>query len=500
MPFARDHNRILIGVAAMLATAALAFYGTGLQPLWPLLWIAPVPVLFAAPRLSAAAAFSFAALAWFLSGFNMWRYAMNILGRPGPRSIATAIVLLSIPAIFFGLAVLLARRFLLRRRGVAAAIAFPAAWVTYEYVLTVASPHSTFGNIAYTQMNFLPIVQMAALTGVAGVSFSVFFFAATIAALLHGPSRAMLAIGAAVFFAAIFAFGLWRLRSTPVAPSVKVGLIASDVAANVFPQEPGRDSKRLLEDYLRHAAPLVKRGAQVIVAPEKLAVMIDADKRDGDAPMAAFAREQKSDVVVGWIRIAPPARFNEARMYTGDEVLTYDKRHMLPAFESKFTPGRTSLLIPKPSGTWGLAICKDMDFPALGRDYGRRGAGLLLVPAWDFVDDGWLHDRMAVMRGVESGFTIARAAKQGLLTVTDSRGRVLAQQSSGAAPFATLLADAPVYHEGTPYARFGDWFAWLTIAALVSLAVIIPARERLRDAVASHAAASDPDAKESRLS
>ena len=55
-----------------------------------------------------------------------------------------------------------------------------------------------------------------------------------------------------------------------------------------------------------------------------------------------------------------------------------------------------------------------------------RWPSLLLVPAWDFDVDGWLHGRMAILRGVESGFSIVRAPKQGILTVTDDRGRVLA--------------------------------------------------------------------------
>ncbi|MGH9613443.1 MAG: nitrilase-related carbon-nitrogen hydrolase, partial [Bryobacteraceae bacterium] len=123
----------------------------------------------------------------------------------------------------------------------------------------------------------------------------------------------------------------------------------------------------------------------------------------------------------------------------------------------------------RPKSTWGIEICKDMDFPRLSREYGSDGVGLLLVPAWDFRIDGWLHGSMAIMRGVESGFTIARTAKDGLLTVSDNRGRVSAQKSSGAAPFSILAATAPVSHAATLYARWGDWFAWLNIAALIGL-------------------------------
>jgi apolipoprotein N-acyltransferase len=90
----------------------------------------------------------------------------------------------------------------------------------------------------------------------------------------------------------------------------------------------------------------------------------------------------------------------------------------------------------------------------------------MLVPAWDFNMDRSWHGHMAVMRGVEGGFSIARAAKNGYLTVSDSRGRVLAEARSDSAPFATLLTTIPAAHENTIYLVLGDWFAWLVIAVL----------------------------------
>jgi apolipoprotein N-acyltransferase len=104
---------------------------------------------------------------------------------------------------------------------------------------------------------------------------------------------------------------------------------------------------------------------------------------------------------------------------------------MLPPFESKFTVGNSRTTLQQPSGLWGVIICKDMDFPGLSREYGRDGVGLLLVPAWDFDADGWLHGRMAILRGVENSFSIARAPRHGILSVSDSRGRVLARAARG---------------------------------------------------------------------
>ena len=91
----------------------------------------------------------------------------------------------------------------------------------------------------------------------------------------------------------------------------------------------------------------------------------------------------------------------------------------------------------------------------------------MLVPAWDFVLDRWWHGHIAVMRGVEDGFSIVRAAKQGYLTVSDDRGRILAETQSDSAPFATLMTNVPAAHETTLYLLLGDWFAWVALAALV---------------------------------
>jgi apolipoprotein N-acyltransferase len=148
---------------------------------------------------------------------------------------------------------------------------------------------------------------------------------------------------------------------------------------------------------------------------------------------------------------------------------------MIPGIEAVDVPGTTRTILNKPSGIWGIEICKDMDFPGLSRQYGASGVALLLVPAWDFRIDGWLHGRMAVMRGVESGFTIARAASEGRLSISDDRGRVLAEQSA-AIRFPTLYLNTPVRHVNTLYARWGDWFGWLSVVVLL-LILFIPIRK-----------------------
>ena len=463
-------KNVIFAAGAVVATSSMLFWGTGLQPVWWLTWFAPLPVLLTGPRLARWAAFCVAALSWFLGSLNMWHYLLSAIALPLPL----VLILSAAPACLFALAVLLFRRFILRGAPWKAALAFPVFWVTCEYLNNVLSPHGTFSNLGYSQMDFLPVLQVSSLVGIWGISFCLFLLPATIAAVLSrqgsARERRSLAIVVAAFLAAGFAYGAWRLISTPVAQhSVNVGLMATGTGTT-FPHDDA-SALELLDTYSAKAVSLAAQGAQVIVLPEKIAVVSDPATRQVDALYEAASARAKASMLVPLDRGTLTKRFNEARLYSADGALiaTYDKHHMVPGFEDVDQPGTKITVLDQPSGVWGIEICKDLDFPRLSRDYGAQGVGLLLVPAWDFTLDGWLHGRMAVLRGVENGFTIARAAKQGLLTVSDDRGRILAQQDAADVRFASLLSSAPVRHDKTLYTRWGDWFAWLNIAALVVL-------------------------------
>ena len=217
----------------------------------------------------------------------------------------------------------------------------------------------------------------------------------------------------------------------------------------------------------------------MIVMPEKLGRFDAVTMAETDAVMEQTARENHVDLIFGVERTSAgePLKFNESRFYSQDGVMTasYEKHHMLPVFESDLVVGTKRVLVQENRVPAGLTICKDMDFPKLSSEYGGDGAGLLLIPAWDFDADGWLHGRMAIMRGVESGFSEARAAKQGRLTLSDNRGRVLTEAATGAytnaAPFVSVVGSLPAGHEATLYARFGDWFAWADLVLAVLLLI-----------------------------
>ena len=469
----------LLAAAAVVATSAAFFWGTGLHPRWWLTWLAPLPVLLISPRMARGRAFWMAAVAWFLGSLNMWFYLLTAISLPVPL----VLLLSAVPSCVFGLAVRLFRRFMLRCDLWKAALSFPACWVTFEYLNNVSSPNGTFPNLGYTQMDFLPVLQVTSVAGIWGITFCLFLLPATISAVLNRQGtvwqKTRLAMAAGVFLALVIGWGSWRVRLTPAPEhSVRVGLMGTGVDTT-FPHDDAT-ALRLLEDYAEKTASLAAQGAQVIVLPEKIALISDQGVGQVDALYAATAARTKATIVVGLDRGTLTKRFNEARLYSplGTLEAIYDKHHMVPGFEDADQPGTTITVLDQPSGVWGMQICKDMDFPTLSRQYGARGVGLLLVPAWDFTLDGWLHGRMAVLRGVESGFTIVRAAKQGLLTVSNNRGRILAQQDAATVPLASLVVTAPVRHDKTLYVRWGDWFAWLNVSGLVAL---LSSRTRKQD-------------------
>jgi apolipoprotein N-acyltransferase len=167
-------------------------------------------------------------------------------------------------------------------------------------------------------------------------------------------------------------------------------------------------------------------------------------------------------------------RVNLAWLYSPEGALSanYQKHHMAPP-EREYAVGSGYDVREISGSAYGLAICKDMHFASLGRAYGERRAAAMLVPAWDFYYDRWLAARMTLTRGVENGYSVIRTSRDGLLTVSDAYGRVVAERDSAGLPGATMLVRATVSEPvSTLYTRIGDLFGWPTVVAAALLMAI----------------------------
>ena len=459
----------------ILSSALLFWFGIGLNPWWPAAWFAPLPLLLYAPRNSIGKTTLITAVAVFLGSLAQWPQ-FNALHLP----LVSCLIIFGSIVLIFTIATLLFRGLLRRGASWSALVVYPAFVVTVEYLHNILSVDGTAGSLAYTQLAFLPFLQVASLTGPSGMTFLLLLFPSTIAVTFYlrkpQPGRAgSVAIVGFGIIALALVFGAIRLAQPPAANTVKVGLVTSDLSANDDVAGEGAPADELFGRYAAQADKLAQAGAQVVVLPEKLAVVLGQSSVE---LWQALADRTHAIIIVGVLRIDRPRRYNEASVYVPHASMqSYHKRSLLPPFESKITPGNSLVVFRADGRACGVAICKDMDFTRLSRSYGGEDVGLMLVPGWDFNVDRASHGHIAIMRGVEDGFSIARAAKNGYLTVSDNRGRILAERRSDSADFPTLLVDVPATPVETIYQKCGDWFGWLSIALFI-LALLQLFRER----------------------
>lgn len=446
--------------AVTLAATALSgtawWFGTGLEPIAWLTWLAPLPLLLLAPRLrwgmAALAAFAAGACA----GLNQWDYATRVIGLPA----GVGLMITAGAGLAFSLRLMLFRRLWLAGRPASAMLAFAALAVVLEYANARLSPHGTFGSLAYSQMAVLPVLQLASLGGLWAITFVVQLAPAALAvAVLPGEDRRRRVTAAACALALVAAgggYGLLRLQQ-PASGVARIGLASLPGPTRPDLQTP--EGQAQLQRYLRAIDTLAAQGAQLIVLPETIVAASDAAIPELAASAARLGVTITAGVATGG--------GNRALAYTPAAAapVGYAKHHLIPGLEDQYRPGTAYAMLP--GSPTGLAVCKDMDFHDTGAAYAALNANLLLVPAWDFGVDGWLHGRMAVMRGVESGFAVARAALRGNLTLSDDRGRIVAD-ADDARGDAQLVASVPLHQSRTLYARWGDWFAWLALLVLAA--------------------------------
>jgi predicted amidohydrolase len=226
--------------------------------------------------------------------------------------------------------------------------------------------------------------------------------------------------------AAALAFGQSRLAAAPeVADGPEVALIAQDRLAD------RGDVAEFWRAYGQELASAAQPG-RIVILPEAMLVLPQGIANEVANQLASLARSRSATIVAGLVVEQDRLTTNRALVVQPDGgMVWYHKQHLVPVFESSISPGRSPVLLEVAGARTGIAICKDMHFPSLGRDYARQGADLMLVPAADFVVDAWMASRMTALRGVEGGYAIARTARTGSLTISDRYGRILAEQRAG---------------------------------------------------------------------
>ncbi len=455
----------------ILLPGACWYWGNGLSgDYWYLVWLAPVLTLISPAYTDRKTSFLFAFVAC-LMGRISWFVYLHAVVSPLLAGLLTGALAYAFAriAVYSGVQ-------LSTRRNWRSLFAYPVLMTAFEYLVLTCSPDGTATSLAYTQSDVLPVIQIASLTGTPGITFLVSLFPALCAfcwLARQQRTRIFQTAGLALLtYGSVLGYGLYRIHTPMPSATLHAGMVVLDETKHRTDQQDSQQQMRaVLADYERAISAVAATGTQVVLLPEtafRLTPLTDSLVMNS---LRHMAKRANTRLIVGLADYSQPDANNTAVVINanGNLLTTYAKRHLVRGFESEFSAGQQPGLFPIDTIQAGIAICKDLDFPGTIRDYGRAHTGVLFVPANDFRIDDWLHARMAILRGVENGFSVVRAARQGRLTISDLRGRVLHEAKTTIGNQAQLIGTVPLSVQPTLFAYAGSWFGLLNLIVAISM-------------------------------
>jgi apolipoprotein N-acyltransferase len=511
-----------------------------------LAWIALVPLHWALDGKTKAQAFWIGWLSGTIAFTGMMAWvvtAMTTYGKvPLPVSYGILLLLTAYLGLYVGLysAGAVWFRSLIPRYGF---FVFPCLWVTLELIRTYALSGMPWGLLGYSQYRQIEIIQIADHMGVYGVSFLIVLVNVALAEFLSWlmpyfrnfrPARLPweLAAMAALLVTLSWQYGLVTLSETPFSDvprsSITVGVVQPNVDQAVKWDTAYREETIARFDRLTEK---LGRATDLVVWPEAATPFVFEREPVYQLQLMALANRAQAPILFGSpaVRFYPDRRpylMNSAYLLAPDGQLLgrYDKHHLVPfgeyiPFKSSllffldklvegigdFEPGTGSAVLtltprsksatagkveatPKPI-SFGVAICYEVIFPNLVRQFALNGAEFLVT----VTNDAWFgassaasqHFSMVVFRSVENHLAFARSANTGISGFIDPFGRIVE-----ATPIFTeqaVKATMQVWRPHTFYSRHGDVFAYgcAIICALLFLFGIFRTKESEPDAIAA---------------
>jgi apolipoprotein N-acyltransferase len=471
---------------------------------------------------------AFVGLLWLLDGARRWRAGFAIgwwfgLGHfvAGLHWIAFALLVEAekfawmIPFAVFGLAAIVAgfTGFAVlatqasQTRNLGRVLILSVAWTVFEWFRGWAFSGFPWNLIGTVWAFSDAMLQVAAVTGVYGLSLLTVIVAAMPAVLADEGNREWRPIAAvalaAVALAAVWGGGVARLVTTgnDVVAGVRLRLVQANIDQRLKWRPELR--RRHLEQQLSMsvAAPAPGRappthviwGETMVPFPlandvEALRLIGRATPRGGVTIVGApriTARGQKPYRVWNSLHAVDPG---------GRVVATYDKAHLVPFGEyvplrrflgfAKLTQGRTdfsagagltTLILPG-LPPFSPLICYEVIFPGRVTGPGEHPGWLL-----NLTNDSWFgrssgpyqHFAAARLRAVEEGVTLVRVANSGISAIVDPYGRTVA--SLGLGRQGIIDGDLPAaLVEPTPFARLGNATVLLLSISLTIVALFMP--------------------------
>ncbi len=432
----------------------------------------------------------------------------NYGGLSAPLAYLTTILLSAYvgfyPLVVFKLSGHLARHHLRRLPWIVAAI-----WVLADWILGWLFTGFPWALLGYSQYQSPLVLPIAAVAGVHGLTYILVAANAAVAQLI-GRRRTWWAV-AALCMPVLMGGGIAQLAHPTeqvVLPTRRVGIVQGSVE-----QGSKWQTISLTESTHRHldlARELHSASAPIdlIVFPET-AFPFRLDHPNYEIHrrwLGDLSRETSSALLVGSLGSASEdgtaGLFNRAYLMKDNGVLDFaDKVHLVPfgeylplkwifgyldeltAESGAFDPGQMGHKLLELSADtrtrFAVFICYESIFPNIARQQTLAGAQFLI----NTTNDGWFgttsapaqHLAMAVLRAVENGRTVVRAANTGISCFIDANGKI--HQPTKLFERAAIQREIEPRSELTFYTRLGDLILAMS-AVLLAFSAIVDVRRR----------------------
>ncbi len=374
--------------------------------------------------------------------------------------------------------------------------AIPFFWVAMEYIRGLGPLGFPWANLATTQTKYLPVIQMAEVTGTAGIGFWILLVNLSLYLILIASSRKKLLITGLVIFILPWMMGSVRLIEISEDEKLTDRTIAI-LQPNINPIKKWESSFRTklytIMDSLHHQA--ISLNPDLILWPEASLPVYMRTSSSKRIPLENLVKETGIPLLTGTVDWGRDSS-GEKQVYNGAIYLgiggnkMYHKISLVPFAEyiplsglfpklkelnigqANFTHGDEFTVFPLDSIYFSNMICYESSRPKVVRGFIQNGARFLTIEsndAWSGNTSGaYQHFELAKLRAIETRTSIARSANTGISGLILPSGKVDASIPFGQQ--AILLAAFPLNGPPTFYSKFGDLFAVLCL--MVSLTLI----------------------------
>jgi apolipoprotein N-acyltransferase len=355
---------------------------------------------------------------------------------------------------------------LLYRRldGFASTFLWPLLMVTINYFLAAYLP-----SLAHSQIEYLSLIQIVSITGMGGLVFLIYWFAATLNRIWESEFEWTLTKrDGAIFLGAlllVLVYGETRLAfANSQGETLQVAMI------NLQRNRLG-SLDRFQPDIVRDLFAVSKKAVSAdakVIAWSEANVDIPLDYEDELVELGKeFAKDNQVFLFMSF-RSFSTLSLNENKTIGispgGDIVVDYLKSNLVPGIETQTRKGDGEVAIANINDIrTGHVICYDVDFASYIRQAGRRDVDILFVPSSDWREIRFLHATSARFRAVENGCSLVRPTVQGLSIATDPYGRMLAYHDYYSNTPRLSIVGVPSRGVRTIYALCGELFSLICI-------------------------------------